>query len=104
LRAWLKQQRVRYRVEVVRRPDGVRGFVLLPKRWVVERTWAWLGRYRRLSKDYEYETAVSETWIQVCAVHQMLRRLKPDKERQMPPFKYKKETRKAVVEAKFVSV
>lgn len=104
LRAWLRKRRVRYRVEVVSRPDGVRGFVLLPRRWVVERTWAWLGRYRRLSKDYEYETAVSEAWIQVAAVHQMARRLKPDRKRQQPSFKYKKAKRKAVPGATFVSV
>jgi putative transposase len=104
LRAWLRQRRVRYRVEVVSRPDGVRGFVLLPKRWVVERTWAWLGRYRRLGKDWEYETGVSEAWVRVCAVHQMARRMKPDRERQQPPLKYKKESRKAVQEAQFVSV
>ncbi len=72
---------------------------MLPKRWVVERTWVWLGRYRRLSKDWEYETAVSETWVRVCAVHQMARRLKPDRERQQPLFKYKKESRRAAQEA-----
>jgi putative transposase len=42
------------RLEMVKRPEGTQGFLLLPKRWVVERTFAWLGRYRRLSKDDEY--------------------------------------------------
>ena len=42
------------RLEIVKRPEGIKGFLLLPKRWIVERTFAWLGRYRRLSKDDEY--------------------------------------------------
>ena len=53
LRPWRK-----VRLEIVKRPEGTKGFLLLPKRWVVERTFAWLGRYRRLSKDYEYSTVV----------------------------------------------
>jgi putative transposase len=43
-------------LEIVKRPKGVKGFQLLPWRWIVERTFGWLGRYRRLSKDYEYLT------------------------------------------------
>ena len=50
---WLKQQEVAYAIAVVSRPLGAKGFVLLHRRWVVERSIAWLGRYRRLSKDYE---------------------------------------------------
>jgi putative transposase len=50
-------------LQVVRRPAGTKGFTLLPRRWVVERTFAWLGRYRRLAKDYEYTTHSSETMI-----------------------------------------
>ena len=53
------------------------GFVPLPKRWVVERTFAWLGRYRRLSKDYEYHTHNSETMIYLAMISLMLRRLAP---------------------------
>jgi putative transposase len=53
----------------------VQGFVVLPHRWIVERTFAWLGKYRRLSKDYEYLTASSETWIDVAMIHLMVRRL-----------------------------
>ena len=60
---------------VVRRDDGVKGFVLLPKRWVVERTFAWLNGYRRLSKDYEATTASSEARIKLAAIQLMLRRL-----------------------------
>lgn len=48
---WLAAQAVRYGIEVVQRPLGAKGFVLLHRRWVVERTFAWLGRYRRNSRD-----------------------------------------------------
>ena len=64
-----------YRIVVVRRADGVKGFVLLPKRWIVERTFAWFNNYRRLSKDYEATTASSEARIKLAAVQMMLRRL-----------------------------
>lgn len=54
--------------EVIKRPDNAHGFVILPRRWVVERTFAWLGRYRRLSKDYEVLSATSEAWIYAAMV------------------------------------
>ena len=60
---------------MVKRPEGTKGFLLLPKRWIVERTFAWLGRYRRLSKDYEYLTQTSEAMIRVAMIHLMVRRL-----------------------------
>jgi putative transposase len=60
---------------IVKRPEGTKGFLLLPKRWIVERTFAWLGRYRRLSKDYEYLPQTSETMIRVAMIHLMVRRL-----------------------------
>ena len=53
----------------------------LPRRWVVERTFAWLGRYRRNSRDYERYTESSEAMIKVCSIHRMLRLLKPDRRR-----------------------
>jgi putative transposase len=62
-------------LEIVKRPEGVKGFLLLPKRWIVERTFAWLGRYRRLSKDYEYLTHTSAAMIRVAMIHLMVRRL-----------------------------
>jgi transposase len=62
-------------LEIVPKPVGSKGFVLLPRRWVVERTIAWLGRCRRLSKDYEYHTATTEAMIYWAMSRLMLRRL-----------------------------
>jgi putative transposase len=62
-------------LQTVLRPVGIAGFVLLPRRWVVERTFAWLARYRRLSRDYEFRTDVSETMVRVAMIHIMARRL-----------------------------
>jgi len=64
-------------LEIVKRSDDVTGFQVLPKRWIVERTFAWFGRYRRLSKDYETLTESSEAIIYLAMTHLMLRRLKP---------------------------
>jgi putative transposase len=72
---WALRPRRNVRIEIVQRPEGAKGFQLLPKRWVVERTFGWLGRYRRLSKDYEYLTQSSETMIRVAMIHVMVRRL-----------------------------
>lgn len=69
--------RFRYCLEVVLRSDAQAGFVVLPKRWIVERTFAWLNNHRRLSKDYERFTKTSETIIQIAMIRLMLRRLKP---------------------------
>ena len=63
-------------VEVVKRNDLHR-FVVLPKRWVVERTFGWLGKYRRLSKDYETLPSSSENMIYLAMINLMLHRLKP---------------------------
>jgi len=62
-------------LEIVKRNDEVKGFEVLPHRWIVERTFAWLGRYRRLSKDYEVLTQTSEAWIYAAMVNLMLARL-----------------------------
>jgi len=64
-------------LEIVKRSDDVTGFQILPKRWIVERTFAWFGRHRRLSKDYETLTESSEAIIYLAMIHLMLRRLKP---------------------------
>lgn len=96
LASWMKKQKVDYQVQVVERPAGSQGFVLLARRWVVERTFAWLGRYRRLSRDYERRVESSEAMIQVSSIHRMLRRLCPDKTKPHNPFRYPKIHRKAV--------
>ena len=66
-------------VRVIKRSDRAQGFEVLPKRWVVERTFGWLGDYRRLSKDYEFHEATSETMIHLALIHLMLKRLAPAK-------------------------
>jgi putative transposase len=90
LEQWRAQRGVPYQVRVVSRPEGTEGLKLLPKRWVVERTFAWLGRSRRLSKDHEYYTDSSATWARLSAIHGMLRRLKPDDENPQPASRYPK--------------
>ena len=62
-------------LQTVLRPVGINGFVVLPKRWIVERTFAWLNRYRRLSKDYERKTENSEAVIQIAMIALMSKRL-----------------------------
>lgn len=81
-----------YKVTVVERPAGAEGFVRLPYRWVVERTHAWVGKYRRTSKDYERTTASAEAVIQVSMIHRMLRRLAPDTENPQAAFTYPRKT------------
>ena len=64
------------RVEVVSKPPGTTGFVVVPRRWVVERTFGWLGKYRRVAgRDYETNPRNSEAWIKICLSNLMLRRL-----------------------------
>ena len=87
---WLVQRKAPFRVEVVKRRDGEEGFVKLPKRWVAERSFAWLGRDRRHSKDYEWYPESSESWVRITAISQMLRRLAPDAKRKTTPFMYKR--------------
>ena len=65
-------------LEVVKKPAGQQGFAPLPKRWIVERTLAWLTHCRRLARDYERNPAYSEAWVYVASVHQMLKHLVPD--------------------------
>jgi putative transposase len=77
LHEWLANFDPAWRLEIVSRPPGVRGFTLLPKRWVAERMFAWNGRCRRHSKDYERRLDSSESMIRVTAINTMLRRLAP---------------------------
>jgi len=64
-----------YPLEVVRKKKGQRGFHILPRRWVVERTFAWLIRWRRLSKDYEWKPTSSETQVYFASSRLLLRQI-----------------------------
>jgi len=86
LNAWLAANRPGWKVEVQSRPAGSKGFAVVRKRWVVERTNAWNGRCRRHSKDYERRAESSAAMIQVSNISLMLRRLAPV---ERPKFNYK---------------
>jgi len=86
---YLERTQARYKITVVERPAGVHGLVHLPYRWVVERTNAWNGKYRRNSKDYERTPSSSEALIKVSAIHLMLNRLRPDPNAKVIRFTYK---------------
>lgn len=88
LKWWMQQQPNRtWNIEVVNRPKEAEGFVPLAKRWIVERTFGWFGRYRRLSKDYERRTESSCAFLQLAGINLLLNRLCP--KRTDPPFKYR---------------
>ncbi len=72
---WVRERRPKLTVEVVRRRDDLSGFHVLPKRWVVERTFAWLMQHRRLVRDYERSEDSATGWVFVALVRVMLRRL-----------------------------
>jgi transposase len=65
----------RWTIEIVKRSDAVKGFKLLPRRWVVERTIAWLNRNRRLAKDFEATIASAEAWLMIASFKLLSRRL-----------------------------
>jgi len=65
----------RWTFEIIKRSDTARGFEVLPRRWVVERTFAWLGRCRRLAKDFEATIASAVAWIFVAHIRTLTRRL-----------------------------
>ena len=88
LDAWMAEQRAGWHIEVKMRPAGTKGFTPLEKRWVIERTNAWPGRYRRNSKDYERSVESSTAMIQISNIHRMLNRLAPCGR---PEFHYRKE-------------
>jgi putative transposase len=94
---WLSLHRRPYRLEIVSRPAGQKGFRPLPVRWVVERTLAWLGRYRRLSKDYEHLPQSSETVVKIAALHHLLRRLKPRPATHSQRFRFREQPKKLLV-------
>lgn len=88
---WEKRAEVNYQIVVVRRVG--KEFKVLPRRWVVERSFAWMGWNRRLSKDYERTPSSSESWCRISMIHLLLRRLSPCKG--VPKFKYRRKGSKA---------
>jgi len=88
LDAWMATHRAGWRLEIKARPEGTKGFTPLEKRWVIERTNAWNGRYRRNSKDYERSIESSTAMIRISHIHLMLNRLSQNG---YPAFHYRKE-------------
>jgi putative transposase len=74
---WVAQQFKQLVVDITLRRDNQKGFQVVPWRWVVERSFAWLGGFRRLSKDYEFYSSVSESMIYIASIQRLLRRLAP---------------------------
>ena len=72
--AFVRQQ-FGWGLDIVRRPKDARGFVVLPRRWVVERSFGWFGRYRRLSRDFEHTTLSSEAMVYLVSIRRTLRLL-----------------------------
>ena len=64
-------------LEIVKRSDDMKGFQILPRRWVVERTFGWFNRFRRLSKDFEHLFVVSESLMYIVMISILIRRLIP---------------------------
>ena len=87
---WLSRHWRPYRLEIVSRPKGETKFKPLPVRWVVERTYAWQGRYRCLSKDYEHTPEASEAMIRIAAIHHLLQRLRPKGRPYSQRFRFKR--------------
>jgi putative transposase len=79
-------------LEIVEKAPEQKGFVVLPRRWVVERTLAWLNRYRRLSKDYEHRVEYSESWVYISSISRMLRKLHPNLLEDQPYMRKKNQT------------
>ena len=71
----LRKSLARVNLEIVKRSDQIKGFVVLPKRWIVERTFAWLGRCRRLAKDWENLTRNALAFLRLASIRLMLRKL-----------------------------
>tara|TARA_B100001179_G_C18529814_1_gene376525 strand:- start:144 stop:926 length:783 start_codon:yes stop_codon:yes gene_type:complete len=72
---WVKEKRPKLKVEVVKRSDDMEGFEVLPRRWVVERTFGWLMQQRRLVRDYEKTEASAQAWIYIAMIRLQVRRL-----------------------------
>ena len=80
LAGWVAKHR-RWVLDIVRKRPGQTTFEVQQWRWLVERTYGWFGRYRRLSKDYEHNPASSEAWIYIAMIHRMSRFSLPEKNR-----------------------
>jgi len=65
----------KFKMEIIKRSNATKGFEVLPRRWVVKRTFAWLGRCRRLAKDFERTIASAEAWIFVANIRLLTRRI-----------------------------
>jgi putative transposase len=76
---WVAKKFKKIIVDITLRSDDQKGFEVIPWRWVVERSFAWLGAYRRLSKDYEFFTDHSESMLYLASIHRLLKRLAPAK-------------------------
>jgi putative transposase len=85
LLGWVAEH-CRWVLEVVTKRPGQATFVVQPKRWIVERTFGWLNRYRRLSKDYERDTRSSEAWIYIAMIHRMSRFTLPAADRERDEY------------------
>lgn len=74
---WISSMQSQYQVEIEvrKRPADQTGFVVIPRRWVVERSIAWLGRSRRLSKDYEYSLACSAGFVYLASIRRLLKHI-----------------------------
>jgi len=95
LENWLSRHRRPYRLEIVSRPKGETKFKPLPVRWVVERTYAWEGRYRALSKDSEHTPESSETVVRIAAIHHLLQRLRPKWMPRSQRYRFKRRRKRA---------
>ena len=83
----LMQKKFGFEIEIVKRSDDVKGFEVLPIRWIVERSFGWMERYRRLSKDFEGHSHLSRAWMLWAMCDKMLHTLHPHPP--LHPFRYK---------------
>ena len=93
LYGWLVRHRRPYELNVVRRPEQQPGFTPVAQRWVAERTFAWLGKHRRLSKDYEHTTASSVAMVELAGIQHLLRRIAPARVERSERFRFKRPTK-----------